>query len=184
MPQKKELDAVAQRIFDLADARYTEQKDFAAAIGETPSIVSQWRSGVSKSYRNRLSKIALALGTTTDYLLTGEGPKRSKRGKVRKMSIKGAADRKEPSAKLSTPPPPGAGTVLVGSQRVKGGMENIHVMGDIVAGKTSLRENLLKAAFFEGGEDLTQEEMDELWEDAKDYIQYKLDQRRRRKHDQ
>ena len=31
---------------------------------------------------------------------------------------------------------------------------------------------------------LTQEEMDELWEDAKDYIQYKLDQRRRRKHDQ
>ena len=75
MPQKKELDAVAQRIFDLADARYTEQKDFAAAIGETPSIVSQWRSGVSKSYRNRLSKIALALDTTTDYLVTGDGPK-------------------------------------------------------------------------------------------------------------
>ena len=75
MPQKKELDAVAQRIFDLADARYTEQKDFAAAIGETPSIVSQWRSGVSKSYRNRLSKIALALDTTTDYLVSGDGPK-------------------------------------------------------------------------------------------------------------
>ena len=75
MPQKKELDAVAQRIFDLADARYTEQKDFAAAIGETPSIVSQWRSGVSNSYRNRLSKIALALDTTTDYLVTGDGPK-------------------------------------------------------------------------------------------------------------
>ena len=75
MPQKKELDAVAQRIFDLADTRYTEQKDFAAAIGETPSIVSQWRSGVSKSYRNRLSKIALALDTTTDYLVSGDGPK-------------------------------------------------------------------------------------------------------------
>ena len=75
MPQKKELDAVAQRIFALADARYTEQKDFAAAIEETPSIVSQWRSGVSKSYRNRLSKIALALDTTTDYLVTGDGPK-------------------------------------------------------------------------------------------------------------
>lgn len=45
-------------------------------------------------------------------------------------------------------------------------------------------EGTLKAAFFEGGEDLTQEEMDELWEDAKDYIQYKLDQRRRRKNDQ
>ena len=42
-------------------------------------------------------------------------------------------------------------------------------------------EEFLKAAFFEGGQDLTQEEMDELWEDAKDYIQYKLDQRRRKK---
>ena len=172
MPQKKELDAVAQRIFDLADTRYTEQKDFAAAIGETPSIVSQWRSGVSKSYRNRLSKIALALDTTTDYLVTGDGPKH--RSQI-------LADFDVPRF---TPPPPGAGTVLVGSQRVKGGMENIHVMGDIVAGKTSMRENLLKAAFFEGSEDLTQEEMDELREDAKDYIQYKLEQRRRRKHDQ
>ena len=42
----------------------------------------------------------------------------------------------------------------------------------------------VEAAFFEGGEDLTQEEMDELWADAKDYIQYKLEQRRRRKNEQ
>ena len=48
----------------------------------------------------------------------------------------------------------------------------------------SANEDDLKAAFFEGGEDLTQEEMDELWEDAKDYIQYKLEQRRRRSNDQ
>ena len=45
----------------------------------------------------------------------------------------------------------------------------------------SVNEDDLKAAFFEGGEDLSQEEMDELWEDAKDYIQYKLDKRRRKK---
>ncbi|WP_455580670.1 helix-turn-helix transcriptional regulator [Dysosmobacter sp.] len=38
----------------------------------------------------------------------------------------------------------------------------------------------IKAAFFEGGEDLSQEEMDELWADAKDYIQYKLSQRRKK----
>ena len=172
---------VVDRTFELVDEKFKEQKDFAAVIGVDPNLPSRWRNRKSKSYQKYLPQIAAALGTTTEYLLTGEGPKRSNRGKSWKMSIKGAADRKEPSAKLSTPPPPGAGTVLVGSQRVKGGMENIHVMGDIVAGKTSLRENLLKAAFFEGGEDLTQEEMDELWEDAKDYIQYKLEQRRRRK---
>ena len=55
---------------------------------------------------------------------------------------------------------------------------------DAVSDSDTVSEASLKAAFFEGGEDLTQEEMDELWEDAKDYIQYKLDQRRRRKNDQ
>lgn len=125
----------ADRIFELVDAKYKDQKDFAADIGVTPTQVSKWRGHISKSYVKYLSKIAVVLGTTTDYLVTGEGPK--KRGA-------------RPLASESAP----------GS------------------------EASLKAAFFEGGEDLTQEEMDELWEDAKDYIQYKLDQRRRRKHDQ
>lgn len=160
------------RIFELADQKYKEQKDFAAALGVTPSIVSEWRRRKSSSYRKYLSQIAMVLDTTTDYLVTGEGPKERKTILVAHDFV-GA-----------TPLPPGAGTVREDTQRGKGGPENIHVMGDAGAGKTSLRENLLKAAFFEGGEDLTQEEMDELWEDAKDYIQYKLEQRRRRKHDQ
>lgn len=62
------------RIFELADAQFKEQRDFAAAIEVDPSIVSQWRTRVTKSYekRLRLNKIARVLGTTTDYLLTGE----------------------------------------------------------------------------------------------------------------
>ena len=123
------------RIFDLVDAQYKEQKDFAAALGILPQRVSEWRKRKSSSYRKYLPQIALVLDTTTEYLLTGEGPK--KRG--------------------TRPPASDPGTVS---------------------------EDSLKAAFFEGGEDLTQEEMDELWEDAKDYIQYKLEQRRRRKHGQ
>ena len=74
IPQKKELDVIAARIFQLVDEKYKEQKDFATAIEETPSIVSQWRNGISKSYRRRISKIAEVLGTTTDYLLSGENP--------------------------------------------------------------------------------------------------------------
>ena len=53
-----------------------------------------------------------------------------------------------------------------------------------VSESDTVSEGTIKAAFFEGGEDLTQEEMDELWEDAKDYIQYKLEQRRSRSNDQ
>ncbi len=41
-------------------------------------------------------------------------------------------------------------------------------------------KNNIKAAFFEGGEDLTAEEMDELWEDAQDYLRFKLEQRRKK----
>ena len=56
----------------------------------------------------------------------------------------------------------------------------------LVARYNRLVRSCARPFFLAGGdsEDLTQEEMDELWEDAKDYIQYKLDQRRRRKHDQ
>ena len=125
----------ATRIFELADRQFKEQKEFAAAIGVSDKIVSQWRVGTTRSYRSRIATIAEVLDTTTEYLLTGEGAK--KRG---------------------TRPP--------------------------VSESDTVSEDTIKAAFFEGGEDLTQEEMDELWEDAKDYIQYKLEQRRRRKHGQ
>lgn len=42
-------------------------------------------------------------------------------------------------------------------------------------------EHELKAAFFEGAEDLPPEEMEMLWQDAKEYINYKIAQRRRNK---
>ena len=50
-----------------------------------------------------------------------------------------------------------------------------------VSESDTIIENDLKAAFFEGGEDLTPEEMDELWEDAREYIQYKITQRRKKR---
>lgn len=122
---------IVERIFELADEQFPEQREFAAAIGVTPSIVSEWRRRKSASYVKRLEKISRVLGVTPQYLLSGDKSKED------------ATSHKNKSV--------------------------------------SVNEDDLKAAFFEGGEDLSQEEMDELWEDAKDYIQYKLDQRRRKK---
>lgn len=65
----------ARRIFELVDSQFKEQKEFASTIGVSDKIVSQWRVGTTKSYRKRLTQIADALGTTTEYLLTGTGPK-------------------------------------------------------------------------------------------------------------
>ena len=125
------MDAV-DRIFELVGEKFKEQKEFASALRVNDKTVSAWRTRRAKSYTKYLPQIAEALGTTTEYLLTGEGPQ--KRG-----------------------PRP------------------------VVSDSDTVSEDTIKAAFFGGGQDLTPAEMDELWEDAKDYIQYKLDQRRRKK---
>lgn len=62
---------IVDRIFNLVDKNFREQRDFAAAMQLTPSIVSEWRRRKSASYVKRLPEIAKALGTTTEYLLTG-----------------------------------------------------------------------------------------------------------------
>ena len=65
------MDAI-DRLFALVDEKYREQKDFAAEIGVTPSIVSQWRKRISKSFVKSLPQITAALGTTAEYILTGK----------------------------------------------------------------------------------------------------------------
>lgn len=68
------MDDVVNRIFALVDEIYPEQKDFAADLGLIPQRVSAWRRGNLKSYRKYLPQIATLLNTSTEYLLTGEGP--------------------------------------------------------------------------------------------------------------
>ena len=48
-------------------------------------------------------------------------------------------------------------------------------------GERTITEDDIKAAFFEGADDLTKEDIDLLWADAKDYMNYKLQQRRSNK---
>lgn len=62
----------AERLFALVDAKYKEQKDFAAEIGVSPSKVSQWRKGITASYTKHMPQITAALGTTAEYILTGK----------------------------------------------------------------------------------------------------------------
>ena len=61
-----------ERIFELADKKFPEQQAFASALGVKPSIVSQWKNKITKSYERRLPKIAEVLGTSVEYLTTGD----------------------------------------------------------------------------------------------------------------
>ncbi len=125
------MDPVAERLFALVDEQYKEQKAFAAAIGETPSKVSQWRMGITKSYHKRLPQIAEALGTTTEYLLTGEGPK-----------------------KKSAP---------------------------AVSDSDTISEDDIKAAFWGGDKDLSQEDQDAMWGDVKRFAAFLAQQKKQEK---
>ena len=129
------MDAVVDRIFALTKENGMEQKKLAEILGITDKKVSAWKTGRSKTYRDQIEKIAEVLGTTTEYLLTGNGPK----------------------YKTATAD---------------------------VSNSDTQSEGQLMAAFFEGGKDLSEEEMAVLWQDAKDYIQWKLSQRRKAKDDQ
>lgn len=68
------MDTIA-RVFELVDRQFKEQQDFAAAIGISSKVVSSWRSGRIKSYQKHLPVIANVLGTSVEYLLTGEEQK-------------------------------------------------------------------------------------------------------------
>lgn len=65
----------AERIFLLLDHSGMEQKKFAEQIGATDKIVSKWRTSGLKSYRKYIPQIAEVLGTSVEYLLTGEEKK-------------------------------------------------------------------------------------------------------------
>lgn len=62
------------RIFSLLDETDMEQQAFAAAVGVSDDTASNWRRRKSASYSKYLAQIAEVLNTTTEYLLTGNGP--------------------------------------------------------------------------------------------------------------
>lgn len=65
------------RIFELVDRQFREQRDFAKAIGISATIVSNWKTGRSGTYTKYLPVIASTLGVSVEYLLTGAEEQKS-----------------------------------------------------------------------------------------------------------
>ncbi len=66
------------RLFDLLNKSGLSQQDFASQIGVKKNAVSRWKTRELQSYTKYLPQIAEALDTTTEYLLTGNGPKQKR----------------------------------------------------------------------------------------------------------
>ena len=87
---------IVDRLFELVDKNFKEQQEFAAVLGVDPTLPSRWRNRKSTSYQRRLPQIAEVLGTTTEYLLTGNGPKYRDRGALF-VDVSGSMGKKEPA---------------------------------------------------------------------------------------
>lgn len=60
------------RIFDLQRRSGMSQQEFAVAVGVAEYTVSDWKNRRSGSYSRYLIKIAQALNTSVDFLVSGE----------------------------------------------------------------------------------------------------------------
>ncbi len=70
------MDSCVERILEAISSLGIDQKSFAQMIGVRPQAITDWKNGKTISYKRHIEKIAEALGTTTEYLLTGNGPKK------------------------------------------------------------------------------------------------------------
>lgn len=61
-----------ERILELISAKGITEQKFLSDLHFNRSLLSDWKSGKSKSYRKHIDKIADYFGVTTDYLLTGK----------------------------------------------------------------------------------------------------------------
>ena len=63
---------IVDRIFELVDKKYSEQRQFALELQIPASRISEWRLRKSTSYNKRLPQIAEVLETSVEYLLMGK----------------------------------------------------------------------------------------------------------------
>ena len=84
------------RIKELCKERQMNQQALAIAVGIKEDTVSNWFRRKSASFSKYLLQIAEALDTTTEYLLTGNGPKYRDQGELL-VDVSGSMGKKEPA---------------------------------------------------------------------------------------
>lgn len=73
--QNIEVDVVnitLERILQCIGTRHGAAKELADALGINPQIITNWKCGNSRSYRNYIPEIAEHFGVSVEYLLGNE----------------------------------------------------------------------------------------------------------------
>jgi transcriptional regulator with XRE-family HTH domain len=67
-------EALGRRILQLRNRRGLSQGDLANRVGSTPTQISKYERGAYEPKAELLARLADALGTSTDFLITGREP--------------------------------------------------------------------------------------------------------------
>ncbi|MEA2563655.1 MAG: hypothetical protein QOH06_5159 [Acidobacteriota bacterium] len=65
---------LGQRLLQLRNRRELSQGELAARVGSTAATISKYERGAYEPRLEMLGRLAEALGSTTDFLITGGGP--------------------------------------------------------------------------------------------------------------
>ena len=140
----------------------------AAEIGLSNATPTSWKKRGLTPKGDTLTKIADYFGVTTDYLLSdGESSQNETNNPLANAIF---------NASRATSITPAENAAI--ANMVYDTLTNKKAPTQTDGRKVS--DDEIKAAFFEGADDLTAEEMDAMWQDAQDYVRYKLEQRRKR----
>jgi|SRR5690554_204556 len=82
------MKTIAERINQLLKKSPMTQKAVAAAIGARESSITQWKNGHHTPDSENLQRLARALGSTTEYILYGEGAATTKVPPVHRMEVR------------------------------------------------------------------------------------------------
>ncbi len=66
------MNITLERILQCIGTRHGAAKELADALGINPQIITNWKCGNSRSYRNYIPEIAEHFGVSVDYLLGNE----------------------------------------------------------------------------------------------------------------
>ena len=185
----KTYDEIRDRIFSLLDEKGISQKEFAQILGISSQTITDWKKGKSRSFSNKFPIIAQKLGTTTEWLLEGTGP-RFITEEERELRCQQIVDKFQRAARhreatdiqnsLSRTISNRGLTIddftLNSDDPVMDYLLRSAIAHPIPASKAEIQ-----AAFWGGEKDLTDEDKDAMWADVERFAQFLAEKRRQEK---
>ncbi len=171
-------------------AGYKSQQAFADAFGIAQSTVGNWEAGKREPNYTTTKKLADFFHVPIDYLIGSMKAQPYSEQTSKKICAEIADSYQKTPEKFQGFLVPYeiwdeilAGTYQFNTVTFPQFSEIIgKTLEDIIVPDTTDGEAQLKAAFFDGySDDLSQQEIDEYWNDAKEYLRFKIERRKKRK---